>query len=53
MGAVDIAQRDPACIIRNLMFVTKAVEDLVLARQGGAVVDGQLAVDDPDVEGER
>jgi hypothetical protein len=31
----------------------KAVEDLVLARQGGAVVDGQLAVDDPDVEGER
>jgi hypothetical protein len=30
----------------------KAVEDLVLARQGAAVVDGQLAVGDPDVRRE-
>ncbi len=29
--------------------IPKAVEDLVLARQGGAVVDGQLEVGDPDV----
>ena len=31
----------------------KAVEELVLARQGAAVVDGQLAVGDPDVRRER
>jgi hypothetical protein len=31
----------------------KAVEDLVLARQGAAVVDGQPAVGDPDVRRER
>jgi Pyridoxamine 5'-phosphate oxidase len=30
-----------------------AVEDLVLARQGAAAVDGQLAVGDPDVRPER
>ncbi len=29
--------------------IPKAVEDLVQARQGAAVVDGQLAVRDPDV----
>jgi len=31
----------------------KAVEELVLARQDAAVVDGQLAVGDPDVRRER
>jgi hypothetical protein len=31
----------------------KAVEELVLARQGAAVVDGQLAVGDPDARRER
>ena len=31
----------------------KAVEGLVLARQDAAVVDGQLAVGDPDVRRER
>jgi hypothetical protein len=31
----------------------KAVEELMLARQGAAVVDGQLAVGDPDVRRER
>ena len=29
--------------------IPKAVEDLVQARQGAAVVDGQLAAGDPDV----
>ena len=29
--------------------IPKAVEDLVQARQGAAVADGQLAVGDPDV----
>ena len=33
--------------------IPKAVEDLVLARQGAAVVDGQLAVGDPDARRER
>jgi hypothetical protein len=31
----------------------KAVEELVLARQGAAVVDGQFAVGDPDARRER
>ena len=31
----------------------KAVEELVLARQDAAVVDGQLAAGDPDVRRER
>jgi hypothetical protein len=31
----------------------KAVEELMLARRGAAVVDGQLAVGDPDVRRER
>jgi len=33
--------------------IPKAVEELVLARQGAAVVDGQFAVGDPDVRRER